>query len=147
MKTSQNGINLIKQFEGCKLEAYKCPAGVWTIGYGHTGNVKNGDKISELSAETLLAIDLQKFEYAINENVVRKCYLTQNEFDSLVSFVYNIGISAFLNSTMLKLLIENKKEEAAEQFDKWIYAKGIKLAGLIKRRAAEKALFLAKPYY
>lgn len=145
MKTSKNGIQLIKQFEGCRLKAYKCPAGIWTIGIGHTGIV-NGKPITadmtitELMAETLLAIDLQKFENAINTKVKKP--LTQNEFDSLTSLVFNIGIGAFEQSTMLKLLNQGNFELAAKQFDRWIYAGGKPLKGLIKRRAAEKALFL-----
>ena len=145
MKTSKNGIQLIKSFEGCRLKAYKCPAGVWTIGIGHTGVVNGkpiteGMTITELMAETLLAIDLQKFENAINTKVKKP--LTQNEFDALVSFVFNIGIGAFTSSTMLKLLNQGNIELAAGQFDRWIYAKGKVLNGLKKRRAAEKVLFL-----
>lgn len=145
MKTSKNGIQLIKQFEGCRLKAYKCPANVWTIGIGHTETVNGkpiveGMTITELMAETLLAIDLQKFENAINTKVKKP--LTQNEFDALVSFVFNNGIGAFEQSTMLKLLNQGNFNLAAKQFDRWIYAKGKVLNGLKKRRAAEKALFL-----
>ena len=149
MKTSKNGINLIKQFEGCRLKAYKCPANVWTIGIGHTGTV-NGKPISadmtitELMAETLLAIDLQNFEKCINDNVKKP--LTQNEFDALVSFVFNNGIRAFEKSSMLKLLNSGHILLAAGQFDRWnkITVNGKKVAcrGLTRRRAAEKALFL-----
>lgn len=147
MKTSKNGIALIKQFEGCRLKAYKCPAGVWTIGIGHTGLV-NGKPITEnttitpLMAEALLAIDLQKFENAINK-VVKKP-LTQSEFDSLVSFVFNIGIGAFEQSTMLKLLNQGNFDLAAKQFERWNKAGGKVLKGLTKRRLAEKTLFLTK---
>lgn len=144
MKASKNAVNLIKRFEGCRLNAYKCPAGVWTIGYGHTSNVKKGDTITELQAETFLAIDLQRYECAINVNVLPKCSLTQNEFDALVSFVFNIGTGNFDRSTMLKLLQQGKKNEAAQQFDKWIYSGKKILPGLIKRRQAEKELFLRK---
>lgn len=145
MKTSKNGIQLIKSFEGCRLKAYKCPANVWTIGIGHTGTVNGkpiteGMTITELMAETLLAIDLQKFENAINTKVKKP--LTQNEFDGIVSFVFNVGIGAFEQSTMLKLLNQGNFELAAKQFDRWIYAKGKVLNGLKQRRAAEKALFL-----
>lgn len=140
MKTSKAGIDLIKQFEGCRLEAYLCPALVWTIGYGHTNGVKKGDKITELQAETFLTIDLQKFEKAINELVTVP--INQNMFDSLASFVFNIGIGAFKGSTLLKLL--NKKEYglAACQFERWNKAGGKILSGLMKRRAAEKKLFI-----
>lgn len=147
LKTSSNGIKLIKEFEGCRLKAYKCPAGVWTIGIGHTGlvngkSITEGMTITDLMAETLLAIDLQKFENAINTLVKKP--LTQNEFDALVSFVFNIGIGNFQKSTMLKLLNNGHMPLAAGQFDRWIYAKGKALNGLKKRRQAEKTLFLTK---
>jgi len=147
MKTSQKGIDLIKKYEGCKLTAYLCPAKIWTIGYGHTGTVANekirqGMKITSLMAETLLEIDLQKFEYAINSSV--EVELNQHQFDSLVSFVFNIGIGAFQKSTMLKLLNNGDLNLASNQFDRWIYGGGKKLAGLIKRRADEKKLFLSR---
>lgn len=143
MKASQNCINLIKRFEGCRLEAYKpTPNDVWTIGYGHTGNVQKGDVISKDNAEFLLKNDLQRFECAINVEVLPKCSLTQNEFDALVSFVFNVGIGNFYSSTLLKLLKAGKKKEAAAQFDRWIYQKKTVLPGLVKRRQAEKELFL-----
>ena len=145
MKTSKNGIQLIKQFEGCRLKAYKCPANVWTIGIGHTETVNGkpiveGMTITELMAETLLTIDLQKFENAIN-TLVKKS-LTQNEFDALVSFVFNVGIGAFRNSTMLRLLNQGNISEAALQFQRWNKAGGKVLKGLTRRRLAEKTLFL-----
>lgn len=146
MKTSKNGIELIKKYEGCKLKAYKCPAGIWTIGYGHTGTVNGKSitanmKITELMAETLLVIDLQKFEYYINS---LKLELNQNQFDAILSFVFNIGTGKFSKSTMLKFLKQKHYSLAAGQFDRWIYGGGKKLAGLIKRRADEKKLFLAQ---
>lgn len=146
MKTSKTGIDLIKEFESCSLKAYKCPAGVLTIGYGHTGLV-NGKPITsdmtitELLAETLLAIDLQKFENAVNKLNLE---LNQNQFDSIISFIFNIGSGNFQSSTMLKKLKAKDYVGASNEFDKWIYAKGKKLAGLIKRRAKEKLLFLKK---
>lgn len=142
MKTSKNGINLIKTYEGCRLTAYKCPAGVWTIGYGHTGNVKQGDKITQLQAETLLAVDLQRFEYSVNRSVKKS--ITQNEFDALVSFTFNVGIGNFEKSTLLKLINMGQFELASKQFERWIYAGGKPLTGLKKRRLAEKTLFLRK---
>lgn len=144
MKASKNAINLIKRFEGCRLEAYKCPAGVWTIGYGHTSNVFPGDKINEMQADTFLFIDLQRFEYCLNVHVLPKCELRQNEFDALLSFIFNIGTSNFLSSTMFRLLLQGKKDYAAQQFDKWIYAGKKILPGLITRRKYEKELFLRK---
>ena len=142
MKTSKNGINLIKTYEGCRLTAYKCPAGVWTIGYGHTAGVKQGDTITPLQANTLLTVDLQKFENAVNKAVKKP--ITQNEFDALVSFAFNVGIGNFEKSTLLRLVNLGQFELAAKQFEKWIYAGGKPLTGLKKRRLAEKTLFLKK---
>ena len=118
MQTSQNGIDLIKQFEGLRLEAYQCAAGVWTIGWGHTNGVKKGDKITLAQAEDFLRSDLEKFENAINNLV--KTELNQNQFDALVSFVFNIGINAFKQSTMLKFINNGHFPLAAGQFDRWI---------------------------
>ena len=117
MQTSQTGINLIKKLEGCKLEAYQCSAGVWTIGYGHTGaDVFKGKKITQNDAETLLKTDLKRFETAINNQLIVD--LTQNQFDALVSFIYNIGINAFKNSTMLKYLNKGEFYAAAKEFER-----------------------------
>ena len=90
MKTSQKGIDLIKNFEGCRLDAYKCPAGVWTIGYGHTGNVHKGMAITQEAAEAFLREDLVKFELKVGK-YDSAYHWNQNEFDALVSFAYNIG--------------------------------------------------------
>ena len=140
MNVSTNGIELIKQFEGCSLKGYKCPAGIWTIGYGHTNGVKEGQTITKEEAELLLKEDLAGFEKVIN-NVVN-VEINQNQFDALVSFSYNIGIGALQTSTLLKLLNKSDYNGAAEQFNRWVYAKGKKLTGLVKRRSAEKELFL-----
>jgi len=141
MKTSENGINLIKQFEGLRLEAYKCPAGDWTIGYGHTGDdIKEGDKITRENAEFLFKQDIKSAEYCIKTEVHRE--LTQNQYDALVSFIFNAGSFKFRHSTMLKRLNDGNFEAAAEQLDKWIYSKKTILPGLVKRRKAEKELFL-----
>ena len=88
MRTSQKGINLIKEFEGCRLKAYKCPAGVWTISYGHTSNVRPNQSITREEAEKLLREDLRMYEHHV-ENTVKG--LNQNQFDALVSFTYNCG--------------------------------------------------------
>lgn len=141
MKISENGINLIKSFEGCCLDAYKCPSGVLTIGYGHTGSdVKTGLKITSQQAEELLKKDLEYFENKINNLLCVQ--LNQNQYDAIVSFVFNIGVGAFSESTMLKFLNSGCISLAAEQFDRWIYSGGIKLNGLVKRRKAEKELFI-----
>ena len=102
MKTSQNGINLIKKYEGCRLTAYKCPAGLWTIGYGHTKNVKSGQKITQKQAENFLKQDLKTFEKGVEKAV--KVRLNQNQFDALVSFAYNCGLGALKTSTLLRKL-------------------------------------------
>lgn len=140
MNVSETGIELIKKFEGCALKSYKCPAGVWTIGYGHTSGVKEGQTITKKQAEIFLKQDIRCFEITVNNLV--NVSLNQGQFDALVSFCYNLGSNNLKNSTLLKLL--NKKDyfAAAEQFDRWIYAGGKKLSGLVKRRAAEKKLFL-----
>jgi len=141
MNISQNGINLIKKYEGCRLVAYLCPANVWTIGYGHTGSdVYKGRKISSDEAESLLKSDLTI--HCNNVSKLVKVPLNQNQFDSLVSFEFNIGYAAFKNSTLLKLLNQKKYKETSLQFERWVYANKKVLAGLQKRRKEEKDLFL-----
>lgn len=140
MEISQIGIDLIKKFEGCSLRAYKCPAGVWTIGYGHTNKVFADDVITQEEAETLLRQDL--IIHCNNVSKLVKVPLTQNQFDALVSFEYNVGYGAFQASTLLRLLNQGKYKEAAGQFDRWIYAGKKVLPGLVNRRKAEKGLFL-----
>lgn len=141
MNISQKGIDLIKKFEGCRLIAYRCPAGVLTIGYGHTGSdVHLNQAITMEEAEHLLKQDL-----AVHCNNVSKLVivpLSQNQFDALVSFEYNVGYGAFKNSTLLKLLNEGKYINASQQFERWKYAGGKVLEGLVRRRQAEKNLFM-----
>ena len=141
MNISKKGIDLIKRFEGCRLKAYRCPAGVWTIGYGHTNNVRPDDIITQDDAEELLKRDLKVHE----DNVKRvvKIALTQNQFDALVSFEYNVGYGAFANSTLLKLLNAGNYNGASKQFERWVYAGDRVLEGLVKRRKAERELFLS----
>lgn len=141
MRTSKKGIELIKKFEGIKTKAYLCPAGVWTIGYGHTKGVKKNDTCTMAKAIEFLKEDLRVFECAIDDLV--KVELNQNQFDALVSFVFNVGATAFKKSTMLKFINANHFPLAAGQFDLWNKGGGVVLQGLVKRRAAEKELFLA----
>ena len=141
MEISKNGIDLIKRFEGCRLSAYKCPAGIWTIGYGHTGNVKKGETITKEEAEKLLEEDL--IVHSNNVSRLVKVTLNQNQFDALVSFEYNVGFYRFKNSTLLKLLNQKKYKEAAAQFKAWKYGGGRVLMGLVKRREMEEKLFLS----
>ena len=140
MNVSETGIELIKKFEGCVLKAYKCPAGVWTIGYGHTAGVKEGQTITKKEAEDLLKHDLITFETHVSNLIT--VAINQNQFDALVSFCYNLGPGNLKSSTLLKLINAKNFNGAAEQFDRWVYTGGKKLNGLVKRRAAEKALFL-----
>lgn len=140
MKTSDKGLELIKRYEGCVLKAYKCPAGVWTIGYGHTKTARPGMKITLRVAQELLQSDLQVFEEAVNSLV--DIDVTQNEFDALVSFTYNVGSGALRQSTLLRVLNEGYKIKAANEFLKWTKAAGRTLPGLVARRSAERMLFL-----
>jgi lysozyme len=143
MHTSQKGLDLIKSFEGLRLSAYKCPADVWTIGYGTTAGVKPGQTITKERADELLRDDLKRFEGYVDRLV--KVPLTQGQYDALVSFTYNLGPGALEKSTLLEQLNRGDYDSAAEQFGRWVFAGGRKLAGLAKRRAAEKALFEGKP--
>lgn len=141
MRTSQTGINLIKQFESLRCEAYRCPAGIWTIGYGHTAGVRRGERIDARKAEQLLAEDLRQFE----EVVSRECPdVNQNQFDALVSFVFNIGTGNFLKSTLLKCVKANPQNvNIRYEFSRWNKANGTVLAGLIRRRKAEADLYFS----
>lgn len=143
-KTGQAGKSLIKEFEGFRSTAYVCPAGVVTVGYGTTQvlgkPVQLGTQITTDEAERFLEEDLKKFETAINKNVVVE--LTQNQFDALVAFVYNVGVGNFIKSTLLKKLNAGKISEAADEFLKWNKANKKVLAGLTRRRTAERELFL-----
>lgn len=140
MKISQNGIDLIKKYEGCKLQAYYDSVGVLTIGYGHTATTKKGMIISQTKAEELLKSDLKRFE----EGVSRLVGLTihQSMFDSLVSFSFNLGLGNLQKSTLLKKINLGKFEEATVEFIKWNRAGGKVLEGLTRRRNAEKELFI-----
>ena len=141
MKTNIAGLSLIKSFEGCELAAYKCPAGIWTVGYGHTGSdVVPGLIITTHRAEELLQADLAKFEQAVTKAL--KVAVTPNQFAALVSLAYNIGGGALAKSTLIKRLNAGKTQEAADQFLAWNKAGGKVLKGLSRRREAERALFL-----
>ena len=137
-----DNISLIKKHEGLRLEAYlPTPNDVWTIGYGHTHTAKQGQKITEAQAEALLRKDITWAEEAVNKSVVVP--LTQNQFDALVSFVFNVGAGAFGSSTLLRLLNSKDYEGAANQFLRWNKQKGVVLKGLTKRREEERKLFLS----
>lgn len=134
------GLDLVKSFEGLKLRAYLCPAKVWTIGYGSTGpHVTPGKVVTEAQANDLLQDDLDRFEKAVTRLVTVP--LTQNQYDALVSFAFNVGISALERSTLLKRVNARLFDQARAEFAKWNRAGGRPLAGLTRRRAAEAALF------
>lgn len=140
MKTSQRGINLIKEFEGLRLTAYKCPAGVYTIGYGHTRGVKRGMKITEEEASAYLTADLRNSEKAV-ERYDSVYHWNQNEYDALVSFTFNCG------AANLRALLRNgrrNRSQIAATLPLYRKAGGKVLKGLERRRAAEKALFLER---
>lgn len=139
MNISKNGIDLIKKYEGCRLTAYKCPSGVYTIGYGHTNGVKKGQRITQRQAEAYLREDVKKFENGVNKYV--SAPLTQNQFDALVSFCFNCGLGAFKTSALRKKLNAKDYAGAGKELLRWNKAKGVVLEGLKQRRKAEKDLF------
>lgn len=139
MRTNQAGIDLIKQFEGCVLQAYLCPAGKLTIGYGHTLGVSAGMKITQKIAEELLIVDLKEREDQLNS---LRLPLNEDQFSALISFIYNLGFGRFLNST-LKAKVSNNPNDPAirEEFMKWVKAGDETLPGLIIRRSSEANLY------
>lgn len=146
MQTSEKGIALIKQFEGCKLTAYQDSVGVWTIGYGWTQPVdgkpiRAGMVIKQETAERLLKTGLVSYESDVSRLV--KVGLTQGQFDALVSFTYNLGARSLSTSTLLRKLNAGDYAGAADEFLRWNKAGGKVLNGLSRRREAERALFLS----
>lgn len=139
MKTNEAGVDLIKKAEGLRLESYLCPAGVWTIGYGHTKDVLPASKVTEHQANAILDVDLDKFERRVAQLAPGA---NENEFAAMVSFAFNLGEAALQRSTLLKKFLAGDKPGAAAEFMKWTYAAGKVLPGLVKRRAAERSLFL-----
>lgn len=142
MKINNKGLELIKKYEGCRLLAYKCPAGVWTIGYGHTADVKSGMAITKYDAERLLLQDLKRFEEGVEALV--KVPLTSNQFSALVSFAFNCGLSALRSSTLLKKLNVGDLNGAAREILRWDKVNKKPVEGLTKRRKEEQKLFLTK---
>ena len=142
MHTSPLGIALITQFEGLRTSAYLDAAGIWTIGYGHTDDeVRSGSRIDTGEADALLRQDLSAAEATIRTLVTQP--LAQASFDALVSFVFNVGAAAFAGSALLRKLNSGDVEGAAAEFERWRYAGGRVLPGLLRRRIAERTLFLS----
>jgi len=143
MRTGDAGLTLIKRFEGCVLTTYRCGAGVCTIGFGHTGkDVKPGMAITRDRAEVLLKRDLAVVDAALERLVTAP--LRQHQWDAVASLIFNIGVPAFAKSTLLRLLNAEEHGNAADEFGRWVYAGSRVLPGLIKRRAAERDLFLTQ---
>lgn len=146
MQTSNNGINLIKRFEGLRLSSYICAAGYPTIGYGHV--IKRGEDFSagidEARAVELLRGDVQASERAVRRLI--NVTLNQNQFDALVSFTFNLGAGALQRSTLRQKLNRGEYHQAAPEFNKWVFANGRKLRGLQLRRKAEVELFMRLPW-
>lgn len=140
MRYSKQGMALTEQFEGCRLVAYKpTPTDPWTLGWGHTLGVEEGATCSQDQADQWLMDDVADAENAVNRLV--KIGLTQEEFDALVDFTFNVGVNAFQHSTLLAKLNDNDVQGAADEFEKWDMAGGQVVAGLLRRRNAERALF------
>ena len=145
MKTSQEGIDLIKHFEGCELESYRCSANVLTIGYGTTKNVVEGMKITQNQAEEMLMKDLEEFAEYVEDLIDVK--LDQHQFDALVAWTYNLGPTNLKTSTLRKVLNKGAYDDVPEQMKRWNKAGGQVLKGLVRRRAAEALLFEGKKWH
>ena len=138
---NERGLSIIKEFEGLRLRSYVCPAGKWTIGWGHTRTARPNMGITEGQADELLREDVRNFERCINRNV--RVPLTNNEFSALVSWAFNIGCGAVQTSTLLRVLNQGNKTRAADELLRWNRGDGRVLKGLIRRRQAERELFLS----
>ena len=144
MKISQEGISLIKKFEGCEYNAYKCAADVLTIGYGHTKDVKEGDLVTQQEAENLLTKDLEEFEGYVLDAV--EMPMIQHQFDAMVSWTFNLGPNNLKSSSMLTVLNKGDSEDVPAQIKRWNKAGGKVLEGLTRRREAEALLFEGKEW-
>ena len=139
-QVSEAGLNLIRLFESCRLVAYQDQAGVWTLGFGHTGGVQEGDTCTQEQADVWLIDDLVTAEQAVEDAVTQP--LNDNQFAALVSFAYNVGAGAFAKSGLVRLINAGEPAQAAQQFVLWDHAGGKVSAGLLRRREAERDLFL-----
>jgi lysozyme len=139
MKASDKLISKLKEYEGLRLNAYKCPAGAWTIGYGHTKGVKQGDVITAQQAEQYLREDLYSFEQGVIVLAGQKKFsMTQGQFDALVDFAYNLGLGTLRSSTLVRRIAAGAGLEVIQaEFKKWVRAGGKVLPGLVRRREWE----------
>ena len=139
MTTTEILFEKLMEMEGCRLEAYKDAAGVPTIGYGHTKNVRMGDRITQYWAKEMLREDIEEAEWLVKELGVAK---TEGQLDALVSFVFNLGIGRLKKSTLLKVISKGgSKRQITQEFKRWVYADGKVLPGLVKRREWEAKRF------
>lgn len=136
-------IELIKRFEGCRLEAYRCPVGVLTIGYGHTGNVRQGQRITQTDADRLLREDAAKIESGVRA-ALGSVRLADCKMDALVSFAFNVGVGAFGTSTLARKVKANPDDASIRsEFLRWVFAGGKRLQGLVRRREEEAKMYFA----
>ena len=144
MKITDEGVDLIKRYEGFRAKAYSCPAGKLTIGYGTTRGVEPDDRVTRAEAEDLLMADIRQFEREVKTLI--RVPVNRNQFSALVSFAYNLGADNLRKSTLRALVNRGDYSGAADQFPRWVWAtvggRRKKLGGLIKRREEERALFL-----
>ena len=139
MKTTNNAYNIIKYYESCYLTAYQCPSNIWTIGYGHTDNVQEGLVINEKTANLYLEQDIKNVEDQINNLGLK---LNQNQFDAIISFVFNVGIGNFKDSTLYKYINKNVNDaRICQAFCMWIKSNNSYLKGLARRRIDESKLY------
>ena len=138
--SAESAMDFIEAWEGCRLQAYKCPAGVLTIGYGHTGGVREGQRITEEEALDLLVEDLRAHAERLAPKV--KVQVADGQYIALLSLAFNVGVGAVAKSTLLRLLNAGDIEAAGDEFLKWTYAAGRELPGLVRRRREERKLFL-----
>jgi lysozyme len=143
MKTTEIFLQKLVEMEGCRLTAYRDEGGTLTIGYGHTKNVREGDRISKYWAKVLLQQDIEEVERQVRElNVAR----TEGQLDALVSFAFNLGIGRLKESSLLEVIRKGgSKAQIVREFKKWVYAGGKKLPGLVKRREWEAKRFFEVP--
>jgi lysozyme len=142
MKTSPQGVSLIKRFEGFRSHPYQCQAGVWTIGYGHTrGITQDSPPVTAQQADAMLLLDIARYERSVLRLIGVK--LNQRQFDALVSFTFNLGGAALQRSSLRSKLNRGEYAAAGAEFLKWVRAGGVVRKGLVKRREAESAMFLA----